>query len=52
MALRHYKTKVEKRGAFWQVQVHYNGAWYWHRDLHSTRQKARNAAKFLQLNGY
>lgn len=47
-----YRTRIEKRGAFWQVQVLYNDAWYWHRDLHCTRQDARNAAKRLQLNGY
>lgn len=50
--MRRYKTKVEKRGAFWQVQVLYNGTWYWHRNLHSTREQARKAAKNLQMNGY
>lgn len=47
-----YRTRVEKIGAFWKVQVFYNGAWYWHRYLHLTRAQARTAAKRLALNGY
>ena len=45
-----FKTRVIKTGAFWQVELYHYCKWIRHRDLHSTRAKARIAAKLLSIN--
>lgn len=45
------KSRVIKVGAFWKVQLFmFNVAWITLRDLHCTRQAARDAARIEAVN--
>ena len=44
------KTQVYNDGIFWRVRVFLYGKWIVLRDLHLTRAKARETAKFVAIN--